>query len=190
MYPKLSRGSSLFDVAELVWSTELVERYGIDPALLPEGPPAAGLAGAVTERAAKASGIRRAPPSWRWSDSTVESFAIGLDGPRSCKIRLGTSGAASTVVNDPDLAGRAYVWAYVRANRWMVDTNTRACGQSVRWLRDIAYSEITGMATRSRRSTPRRRRSLPAQTGCCSIPTCWGRMRPTGTRICGGPSWA
>ena len=106
--------------------------------------PASALAGTVTERAAEASGIPAGTPVVAGgSDSTVESFAIGLDDPGSCEIRLGTSGAASTVVNDPDLAGRAYVWAFVRPDRWMVDTNTRACGQSVRWLRDVAYSEIT-----------------------------------------------
>ena len=46
------------------------------------------------------------------------------------------------MVGDIGDSGGAYVWWYIREDRWMLDTNTRACGQAVRWLRDTAYSEI------------------------------------------------
>ncbi len=137
-------GSSLFDVLGQRWSPDLVADYGIGPGRLPEVFPATAVAGAVTAAAAAESGLGAGTPVIiGGSDSTVESFSIGLTDARSCKIRLGTSGAISTVVDTIDEVGSAYCWSYVRPDRWMLDTNTRSCGQAVRWLRGVAYSEVT-----------------------------------------------
>jgi xylulokinase len=136
-------GSSLYDVAAQAWSPELLERFGVAPGLLPEVKRATDPAGGLTPSAAADSGLAPGTPVViGGSDSTVESFSIGLTDERACKVRLGTSGAVSTVVDDITATGRAYVWSFVRHDRWMLDTNTRACGQAVRWLRDTAYSEF------------------------------------------------
>ena len=136
-------GSSFYDVEAQAWSAELLDRYGIAPALLPRVLRATDIAGSLTETAAADTGLPPGLPVVAGgSDSTVESFSIGLTDQRSCKVRLGTSGAVSTVVDDIADTGRAYVWSFVRDDRWMLDTNTRACGGAVRWLRDMAYSEI------------------------------------------------
>jgi xylulokinase len=136
-------GSSVYDVAAQTWSAELLERYGIEPRLLPPVLLASDVAGRLTPAAAADCGLPVGTPVITGgSDSTVESFSIGLTDPRSCKIRLGTSGAVSTVVDDISTTGDAYVWSFVRRDRWMMDTNTRACGEAVRWLRTSAYSEI------------------------------------------------
>lgn len=140
-------GSSLFDVAGQRWSSELLADYGIDPGKLPEVLPATTVAGAVTAAAAAETGLAAGTPVIiGGSDSTVESFSVGLTDARSCKVRLGTSGAISTVVDAIDEVGSAYCWCYVRPDRWMLDTNTRSCGQAVRWLRGLAYSEVTSDA--------------------------------------------
>lgn len=136
-------GSSLYDVEAQGWSPELLQRYGITPRLLPRVLRATDIAGAVTAGAATETGLPAGVPVVvGGSDSTVESFSIGLIDQHTCKVRLGTSGAVSTVVDDISASGRAYVWSFVRDDRWMLDTNTRACGQAVRWLREAAYSEI------------------------------------------------
>ncbi len=136
-------GSSLYDVEAQAWSDELLERFGIPRGVLPEVRRATDIAGPLSESAAADTGL---PPGLPviigGSDSTVESFSIGLADEHACKVRLGTSGAVSTVVDDVTESGPAYVWSYVRDDRWMLDTNTRACGQAVRWLRETAYSEI------------------------------------------------
>jgi xylulokinase len=135
-------GSSLFDVAAQAWSAELLERFAIPPELVPDVRRATDPAGTVTAAAAADTGlVTGTPVVVGGSDSTVESFSIGLTDQRACKVRLGTSGAVSTVVDDIVDTGRAYVWSFVREDRWMLDTNTRACGQAVRWLRDVAYAQ-------------------------------------------------
>jgi xylulokinase len=136
-------GSSIFDVASQAWSDELLERFEIPRAILPKVLRATDIAGGLTATAAADTGLPAGTPVViGGSDSTVESFSVGLTDERACKVRLGTSGAVSTVVDDITDSGRAYVWSYVRDDRWMLDTNTRACGQAVRWLRQLAYSEI------------------------------------------------
>lgn len=135
-------GSSIYDVAAQAWSTELLARYGIAPRLLPAVLRATDVAGELTERAAADTGLPPGVPVVAGgSDSTVESYSIGLTDQRSCKVRLGTSGAVSTVVDDITDTGRAYVWSFVREDRWMLDTNTRACAGAVRWLRETLYPE-------------------------------------------------
>lgn len=137
-------GSSLFDVRAQTWSKELLERFGIAASLLPRVLRATDVAGAIDAAAAEDTGLPAGTPVVAGgSDSTVESFSVGLTDERSCKVRLGTSGAVSTVVDDISDPGRAYVWSFVSDGRWMLDTNTRACGQAVRWLRETAYSEIS-----------------------------------------------
>ena len=136
-------GSSLFDVETQAWSDELLERFAIPRRLLPDVHWATDIAGKLTEAAAADTGLSAGTPVIvGGSDSTVESFSIGLTDERACKVRLGTSGAVSTVVDDLRDSGRAYIWSYVRDDRWMLDTNTRACGQAVRWLRETSYREI------------------------------------------------
>lgn len=136
-------GSSLYDVAAQRWSAELLERYGIAPRSLPPVMAATEIAGTLTPFAAADTGLKPGTPVIvGGSDSTVESFSIGLTDRRRCKVRLGTSGAVSTVVDDISETDRAYVWSFVRIGSWMLDTNTRACGQAVRWLRAMAYSDI------------------------------------------------
>ena len=136
-------GSSLFDVEAQSWSDELLERFSIPRSILPTVYRATDIAGTLTAAAAADTGLAPGlPVAVGGSDSTVESFSIGLTDEHACKVRLGTSGAVSTVVDDITEPGRAYVWSYVRDDQWMLDTNTRACGQAVRWLRDTAYREI------------------------------------------------
>lgn len=141
--PTDASGSSLYDVAAQAWSGELLDRFAVSPRLLPAVSSTTDVVGTLIPDAAASLGLPSGVPVITGgSDSTVESFSIGLTDARSCKVRLGTSGAVSTVVDDVTDTGKAYVWSYVRKDRWMLDTNTRACGGAVRWLRRIAYSEI------------------------------------------------
>jgi xylulokinase len=136
-------GSSLFDVVSQSWSQELMGRFAIPDGLLPVVRAATTVAGPLLPQAAADLGLRPdVPVIVGGSDSTVESYAIGVTDARSCKVRLGTSGAVATVVDDIENTGQAYVWSFVRPDVWMLDTNTRACGGAVRWLRETVYRHI------------------------------------------------
>jgi xylulokinase len=140
--PTDASGTSFFDVRTGRWSEEILDRFGIAPDHLPEVHPTTSIVGSVSVAAAAETGLIAGTPIVRGgSDATVEAYAIGLVGSHQCKVRLGTSGAASTVVDDIDSTASGYCWSYVRPDRWLLDTNTRSCGQAVAWLRRLLYAE-------------------------------------------------
>lgn len=136
-------GSSLYDIERGEWSQVVLDHYRIDGRILPEVHPSGEVVGTLTHEAAGALGIPEGVPVITGaSDATAEMVALGLDGPSECKIRLGTSGALSTVAASIDGVNESlYIWSYLDRGRWMLDTNTRSCGQSVEWVRRLCYRE-------------------------------------------------
>ncbi len=134
-------GSSLYDMGAGRWSDEILDRYGIDRAKLPDIVSSTAVIGTVTPVAEKETGIPAGVPvTAGGSDAVTELFSAGVTDASGCKIRLGTSGALSTAVDDLNAAGRgSYLWAYVVPGRYMVDINTRSCAQSTVWLRDVLF---------------------------------------------------
>jgi xylulokinase len=140
--PSDASGTSFFDVRSGEWSQEILDLFGIDPSRVPVVRSSIEVVGAVTPRASAETGLPAGVPVvCGGSDAVVESFAIGLTDASRCKVRLGTSGAISTVVDDIDRTTAGYCWSYVTPGRWMLDTNTRSCGQAVTWLRDLCYGD-------------------------------------------------
>ncbi len=137
-------GTSLYDIRRQTWSDEILKTFSISKEKLPDVYPSTTIIGEVSTRASSETGIPRGIPVVAGgSDSTVESFSIGLLALSQCKIRLGTSGALSTIVDcGYDLSNSLnYCWSYVIRDRWMLDVNTRTCAQAVRWLRDVFYKD-------------------------------------------------
>jgi xylulokinase len=140
--PSDASGTSFFDVRRGEWSQEVLDLFEIDRSRLPAVRPSSEVVGAVTRSAAAETGLPEGVPVvCGGSDATVESFAIGLTDASRCKVRLGTSGALSTVVDDIDRTSTGYCWSYLVPGRWMLDTNTRSCGQAITWLRDLCYAD-------------------------------------------------
>ena len=140
--PSDASGTSFFDVRLGRWSQEILDLFGIDQSRLPAVRASTDVVGTVTSRAAAETGLPAGVPVvCGGSDATVESFAIGLTDSSRCKVRLGTSGALSTVVDDIDRTSAGYCWSFVTPGLWMLDTNTRSCGQAITWLRDLCYGD-------------------------------------------------
>jgi xylulokinase len=137
-------GTSFYDIKEQNWSDKILEIFLISRDKLPEVCQSTSVIGEVSMEASNETGIPKGVPVIAGgSDSTVESFSIGLVNSSQCKIRLGTSGAISTIVDNIDNLNnnKYYCWSYSFQNRWMLDTNTRSCAQAVKWLRDVFYKE-------------------------------------------------
>ncbi|HNS50200.1 MAG TPA: xylulokinase [Anaerolineae bacterium] len=137
-------GSSFYDLERQTWSDEILGDWDLAPEKLPAIRASTTVAGAVSRRAQQEMGLREGVPvAAGGSDATVELLAIGVKSEQQCKIRLGTSGALSTVVDR--LAGRGeagyYVWSYLQADRWMIDLNTRTCADATVWLREVFYQD-------------------------------------------------
>jgi xylulokinase len=137
-------GSSFYDLARREWSHEILDAFSIDAGKLPPIVSSDSVVGMVTEEASTLTGIRKGTPVVAGgSDAVTELLAAGVTAPNQCKIRLGTSGALSTVVDDiQGAAGTgAYLWSYVVPGRYMLDINTRSCAQATAWLRGLLYGD-------------------------------------------------
>ena len=135
-------GSSFYDLKKRAWSPEILDALSIDAEKLPPVLMSDAVVGNVTGEAASATGIREGTPAVAGaSDAVTELLAAGIVSSHQCKIRLGTSGALSTVVDDIDKAAAtgSYLWSSVEPNRWMLDINTRSCAQATAWLRGLFY---------------------------------------------------
>jgi xylulokinase len=137
-------GTSFYDIKDQNWSDEILDTFSISRDKLPDVYQSTSVIGEVSIEASNETGIPKGVPVIAGgSDSTVESFSIGLINSNQCKIRLGTSGALSTIVDNIDdlIDNKYYCWSFSFRDRWMLDINTRSCAQAVKWLRDVFYKE-------------------------------------------------
>ena len=142
-------GTSLFDLRAHCWSAELLALFEIAPGKLPPVNASSDVVGAVTRAAAVIFGIPEGVPVIAGgSDSVLDTYAALHDAPDALKVRLGTSGALSRIVDDPADIGspRLYCWSYVTAGRFLADLNTRSCAQSVDWFCGVAYRNCASAA--------------------------------------------
>jgi xylulokinase len=140
--PSDASGSSFYDLRGRAWSEEILGAFLIGADKLPPVVPSSTVVGTVTRDASALTGIPEGIPVVAGaSDAVTELFAAGISNPSGCKIRLGTSGALSTVTEDLDATKNdlLYVWSYLEPTQWMLDINTRSCAQATDWLRDLAF---------------------------------------------------
>ena len=156
-------GSSFYDIHRETWSEEILERFSIARQVLPEILPSSAVTGRLCHAAAQATGLTEGIPVVAGaSDATIEMLAAGIQSERQCKIRLGSSGAISTVVDHLDAQdeGQYYCWSYIFPGRWMLDLNTRACAHATVWLRQVWYAGI-GDSSAAYRHIEVEARSIP-----------------------------
>jgi xylulokinase len=137
-------GSSFYDFEKQSWSLEILKLFGIPESKLPAVVPSLTLVGSVTRAAAEETGLRQGIPLVAGgSDATIEMVALGISNKQQCKIRLGTSGAFSTIISSRDVAHisnkNIHFWSYILPDTAMVDINTRACAFSTEWMKDLSY---------------------------------------------------
>lgn len=143
--PSDASGSSLFDPAAGSWSDELLQLFSIPASKLPRVRASTEISGHVTEKAARETGLSPGTPVIvGGSDAVTEMFSSGVVDGTGAKLRLGTSGAVSTItsnLSDIPEHSPVYLWAFVEEGTWMLDINTRSCAQSTAWLRDILFDD-------------------------------------------------
>ena len=147
-------GTQLFELADRDWSPELLSALDIDPALLPPTHEGTEITGAVTEAAAKATGLAVGTPVVAGGgDQAANAVGIGVVDPSSMALSLGTSGVvfAATDQPDHDPRGRVHAFCHAVPDRWhMMGVMLSAAG-SLRWFRDtlapgVSFAELSAEA--------------------------------------------
>lgn len=136
--PTCGSSSALFDLWKRSWSTELAERIGIDPAILPPVVECGSPIGTVTADAAAATGLRPGTPVVAGGADTQLALH-GIDAaPGRPTIVGGTFWQTTAVVDSPriDPMRRLRTLCHVSPGSWMVEGIGFLSGLAMRWFRD------------------------------------------------------
>ena len=132
-------GTALFDVAGRRWARPLIDKLGIDAAILPEVVESPQVAGRISATAAQSTGLRAGTPVvGGGGDQAASAVGNGIvqDGLVSCTV--GTSGVVFAHLDEAayDPAGRVHTFCHAVPGKWHVMGVTQGAGLSLQWFRN------------------------------------------------------
>ena len=152
-----AQGSMFFDSSRMDWSETLCGLLGsstdpsmdplMDPELLPKLVQPSDIAGEITPKAAKETGLRAGTPVLcGTTDTVMEVFASGAVSPGQMTIKLATAGRIC-VVTDRAYPSRSLInYSHIVPGLWYPGTATKSCAASFRWFRDTFGGEFQALA--------------------------------------------
>ncbi|MFW6162856.1 MAG: xylulokinase [Planctomycetota bacterium] len=135
----------LFDVANRRWSDAMVEAVGIERDLLPRVVESQEVAGTVTRRAAKDTGLPDGVPVVAGGgDQPVGAVGNGVTAPGAIVATLGTGGQLLTPLDEPayDPELRTHTFCHAVPGRWFTMGAILSAGLCLRWLRDQVFGGL------------------------------------------------
>jgi len=150
-------GTALFDVVNRGWSDELANRLSIDRAILPAVYESTDITGALTEDAARLTGLAAGTPVAAGAgDQAASAVGNGIVEPGIVSCTLGTSGVVfahmEQVAYDP--GGRVHTFCHAVRGKWHVMGVTQGAGLSLQWFRNqlapgVPYDSLMAEAANS-----------------------------------------
>jgi xylulokinase len=151
-------GTALFDVVNRRWSYPLADALGIDRAILPRVRESTEITGAISAKAAVATGLDPGiPVMGGGGDQAASAVGNGIVEPGLVSCTIGTSGVVfahmEQVQYDP--AGRVHTFCHAVPGKWHVMGVTQAAGLSLQWFRNqlaprVPYDALMDEAARAR----------------------------------------
>lgn len=132
-------GTGLFDVENRRWSTELLGKIGIDPALLPDVVESTDQTGTLSSELASQWGLPSSTPVYGGGgDAVIQTTSMGLIEEGSAGFTIGTAGiVAGGLSHCPDNpGGRVQVSCGNEPGRWHIMGVSLGAGGAFQWLRD------------------------------------------------------
>lgn len=132
-------GTLLLDVTHRRWSTEVLNKTGIDLALLPALHESPQVCGKISAAGAEATGLRIGTPVVAGAgDQAAGAVGMGIARAGAVSATIGTSGVVFAATDRPalDPQGRLHTFCHAIPGRWHVMGVTQAAGLSLRWFRD------------------------------------------------------
>ncbi len=138
--------TGLNDTRNNGWSDELLDCCEVEREKVPELIGCFDQVGAVTARAAEETGLKEGVTVIAGGgDGAAEGYSVGLAGSERLKIRLGTAADIGMVIGLEEVDRSQTVWPGQRdvlPDHLLISTYTKACAGSLKWVRDVFYSEL------------------------------------------------
>lgn len=132
-----AEGSMLFDFNTLSWSDELCGIIGLDKSILPKTVSPTDIAGKLTSRAAKETGLsENITVICGTTDTALEVFASGAVKSGDMTIKLATAGRICMVTDKAYPHKHMINYSHIENGLWYPGTATKSCAASYRWYRD------------------------------------------------------
>jgi xylulokinase len=132
-------GTLLLDVAERMWSSEVLSRTGIEKQWLPALCESPEVCGRISAQGAEATGLKAGTPVVGGAgDQAAGAVGMGIVRAGVVSATIGTSGVVFAATDRPalDPRGRLHTFCHAIPGRWHVMGVTQAAGLSLRWFRD------------------------------------------------------
>lgn len=132
-------GMQLMNVAERIWSAELLEKLDIDASFLPRLVESQDIAGRVTAEAATATGLLEGTIlAGGAADNAAAAIGTGVYKPGRAFTTIGSSAVVYTVTDEPqiDSEGRVHTLCASVPGMWTLMSCTQGAGLSLQWLRN------------------------------------------------------
>ncbi len=145
-----AQGSMLFNCNTMEWDDKLCGLAGINKSVLPPLKAPTDIIGAVTEKAAKVTGLAIGTPViCGTTDTVMEVFASGAVEKGNVTVKLATAGRICVITDKPYPDRHLVNYSHVAKGLWYPGTATKAAASSYRWYRDTFggdYKELDAAA--------------------------------------------
>jgi ribulokinase len=140
-----------YNIVEKRFETELLEKIGIDPDILPALHYCEDLVGDTTQQASSETGLSQGiPVAAGQADFNASCVTIGIIDEGDCQINLGTCGVLGIIHRDTDFLYEMIALGFTvqPEDTYMAIGATQTGGMSLRYLRDnLAQQEIEAEKT-------------------------------------------
>ncbi|MXQ13315.1 xylulokinase [Microvirga makkahensis] len=133
-------GTGLFNVMERGWASSLIERVGIDPALLPPCFESHEISGRVSASGAALFGLQPGiPVAGGGGDSVIQTIGSGVISPGELQTTIGTAGILAAALDGPSPSpdGRIQLFCNVGPSKWHAMGVSLNAGGAMSWFRTV-----------------------------------------------------
>lgn len=139
-------GMQLLDIPNRCWSDEVLNKLGIDKALLAKVYESPEITGTITAKAAELTGLKVGTPVVGGAgDNAAAAVGTGVVEDGKAFTTIGSSGVVFAHTSDIsiDKKGRVHTFCCAVPGCWHVMGVTQSAGLSLKWFRDnFAWSEM------------------------------------------------
>lgn len=141
--PSDAAGTAMYSPRSGRWLEALCADAALRPDQLPPIRPAREIAGSLTAKWARYTGLKAGTPVIvGGTDTATELVSVGATAPGSALVKIASTGTVVTVTADPQPEPRLLTYPHVVDGRWYSLTVTNAAAAAYQWLREAFFSAI------------------------------------------------